>query len=58
MHGLLIAVPSPVAEHRLQGTWAPVAAAPGFLDHGLQSAGSVAVVHGLSRSAACGIFPD
>ena len=26
--------------------------------HGLYSAGSVVVVHGLSCSAACGIFPD
>ena len=42
VRGLLTAVPSPVAEHRLQGTWAPVAAALGFLGHGLQSAGSVA----------------
>ena len=28
------------------------------VQHGLQSAGSVAVVHGLSCSEACEIFPD
>ena len=33
--------------------WASVVVA-----HGLWSAGSVIVVHGLSCSAACGIFPD
>ena len=33
------------------GTWVVVA-------HGLQSAGSVVVAHGLSCSAACGIVPD
>ena len=27
-------------------------------EHGLRSAGSVVVAHGLSCSAACGIFPD
>ena len=27
-------------------------------EHGLQSAGSVVVVHGLSCFAACGTFPD
>ena len=27
-------------------------------EHRLQSAGSVVVAHGPSRSAACGIFPD
>ena len=27
-------------------------------EHGLKSAGSVVVAHGLSCSAACGIFPD
>ena len=36
-----------------QGVWASVVAAPG-----LQSSGSVAVVHGLSCSATCGIVPD
>ena len=48
VHGLLTAVASLVAEHGLQA-------------HGLQQlwhAGSVVVVHGLSCSAACGIFPD
>ena len=48
VHGLLIEVASPVAEHRLQA-------------HGLQQlqhAGSVVVAHGLSCSAACGIFLD
>ena len=46
--GLLIAVASLVAEHGLQA-------------HGLQQlwhAGSVVVAHGLSCSAACGVFPD
>ena len=53
LHGLLIVLASLVAEHRLQGTWASVVAA-----HRLQSVGSVVVAHGLSCSAACGIFPD
>ena len=35
------------------GSWASVVVA-----HGFQRAGSVAVAHGPSRSAACGIFPD
>ena len=35
------------------GTWASV-----VVDRGLQSTGSVVVAHGLSCSAACGIFPD
>ena len=35
------------------GMWASVVVA-----RGLQSAGSVVVVHGLSCSVACGIFPD
>ena len=57
---LLIAVASLVAKHRLMGTQASVIA---FCDSivaapGLQSTGSVAVAHGLSCSAACGIFPD
>ena len=56
VRGLLTAVPSPVAEHRLQGTWAPAAAAHGLMDHGLQGAGSVVVVSGLGCSAARGIF--
>ena len=57
---LLIAMASFVAEHELQ------ARSLQQLQHedsvlvarGLQSAGSVVVVHGLSCSAACGIFPD
>ena len=35
------------------GSWVSVVAA-----HGLWSAGSVVVTHGLSCSAECGIFPD
>ena len=50
---LLIAGLSPVAEHGLEDTQASVIAAPG-----LQSAGLVVAVHGLSCSKACGIFPD
>ena len=34
------------------------AAASLVAEHGLQSTGSVAVVHGLSCSETCGIFPD
>ena len=52
MHRLLSEVSSLASEHGLQGTWGSVVAAPE-----LQSIGSV-VVHGLSCSAACGIFPD
>ena len=51
--GLLIVVASPVEEHRPQGMWASAAAVPG-----LQSTGSVVVVHALSCPVACGIFPD
>ena len=43
VRGPLTVVASPVAEHRLQTP---------------RRAGSVVVAHGLSRSAACGIFPD
>ena len=57
---LLTVVASLVAEHGLQahrlsscGTWASVVVA-----RGLQSTGPVVVAHGLSCSAACGIFPD
>ena len=50
---LLIVVNSPVTKHRLQGTWASVVVAPGS-----QSTGSIGVVHGLSCSVACVIFPD
>ena len=53
MLGLLIAVASLVFEQRLQGAQASVVMAPG-----LQSTGSVAAAHGLSCSAAHGIFPD
>ena len=52
MCGLLFAVAA-LVEHGLKGTWASGAAA-----HGLQSAGSVAVVRGLSCSMTRGIFPD
>ena len=38
---------------RALGAWASVVVA-----HRLYSAGSVVVVHGLSCSVACGIFPD
>ena len=51
--GFLIAVASLAAEHRLSGTQASAAAASGP-----QSTGLIAVVHGLSCSAACGIFLD
>ena len=51
--GLLIAGPSPVAEHGLEDTQASVVAAPR-----LQSSGLVVAVHGLSCSEACGIFRD
>ena len=50
--GLLIAVASLVAEHRLSGVWASAVAAPRF-----QRTGSVVVGHRLSCSMACGIFP-
>ena len=52
-HRLLIVVSSLVVEPRLYGGWASVVVVPG-----LSSTGSVAVVHRLSCSAACGIFPD
>ena len=50
---LLIVVASLVAEHRLQGMPASV-----VVIHGLQSTGSIAVVHGLFCPTACGIFLD
>ena len=60
VHGLLIVVASPAAEHRLQAhglqqLWheGSVVVARGF-----QSTGSAAVAHEPSCSAACGIFPD
>ena len=49
---LLTVAASLVAEHRLRGTRASVAAAPR-----LYRAGIVAVAHGLSCPAAAGIFP-
>ena len=42
-----------VAVHRLL-----IAVASPVAEHGLQSAGSVVLAHGLSCSAACGIFSD
>ena len=57
--GLLIAVAPHVAEHGLQGVreqlWhvGSAAAVPG-----LYSTGSMVMVHRLSCSVACGIFPD
>ena len=48
VHGLLTAAASLVADHGLY--------MPGFQE--LQHVGSVVVVHGLSSSAARGIFPD
>ena len=44
---------SVIAQHGLWGTWALEVAVPG-----LQSTGSILVVHGLRCSVACGIFPD
>ena len=60
VHRLLIAVASLVAEHGLQAhglqqLWHMGSA---VVARGPQSAGSVVVAHGLSCSAACGIFPD
>ena len=51
--GLLTVVASLVEQHSLYIAWASVVVVPG-----LQSTDSVVVVHGLSCSAACGIFPD
>ena len=53
VHRLFIAVASLVAPHGLWGRKASVVAALR-----LWSTGSVVVVHGLSCSAACGIFLD
>ena len=60
VHELLIAVASLVAEHGLQAHRLQQLRHAASVDvaHGLQSAGSVVVVHRLSHSAACGIFPD
>ena len=51
MHGLLIAMASPVAKYWLQGTWASAVAFPR-----LYSTGLVLMAHGHSCSTACGIF--
>ena len=48
VHGLLIAVPSFVVEHRLEGVWASVVAAHGLSSYGI----------GLSCKIPCGIFLD
>ena len=53
VHGLLIAVASPCS-----GAWALGAQASVAVARGLWSAGSVVVEHGLSCSAAHGIFLD
>ena len=60
VHGLLIAVASLVAEHGLQacGLWQLWHTGSVVVARGLQSAGSMVAAHGLSCSAACGIFPD
>ena len=50
---LLLAAASLIAERRLSGARASAAVAPG-----LQSTGSVVVALRLSRSTACGTFPD
>ena len=50
--GLLTAVASLDERHSLYIAWASVVGVPG-----LQSTDSVVVVHGLSCSTACGIFP-
>ena len=53
VHGLLTAVASLAAEHKLWVSQASVAVA-----HGLWGTGTIAVVHGLSCSAPRGIFLD
>ena len=60
VHGLLIVVPSHVAERGLLGVQASAAAAHGsvLLVPGLSSTDSVVVVPGLCCPRACGIFPD
>ena len=59
VHGPLIAVASPAAEHGLQA-WLQQLWHVGsvVVARGLQSTGSVVVAPGLSCSAACGIFLD
>ena len=54
--GLLIAVASVVAKHGFEGAQASVG--PEIVAPELWSTGAVVVVHGLSCSVACGIFPD
>ena len=54
-------VSSLAVEHGLKvhGGFSPCSTEPGqLLCVGSQSAGSVVLVHGLSCSVACGIFPD
>ena len=60
VHVLLIAVASLVVEHRLQahGLHQLWHVSSVVMAHELQSTGSVVVVHRLSCSTACGIFPD
>ena len=53
MYEFLGAVASLIVDHGLEGTWASVVVAPG-----LESTDSVTVVHGLSYSTVCWIFPD
>ena len=53
VHGLLIVVAFLCCGAQALGVWALVVVAPG-----LYSTGSVVVAHGLSCSAACGIFLD
>ena len=59
MHRLLVAVASLAAEHWFQGVWTSVAVGlwlelqgSGVAAHGLQSVGSLVVMHGLSCSMA------
>ena len=60
VRGLLIAVASLVAEHRLQVRRPQQLWCVGLVvvAHRLQSTGSVVVAHGLSCSVACGILLD
>ena len=58
--GLLMAVASFIAEQGLQGAWNSVGAAGGFGIWGSWALGFwlCSLAHGLSCSAACGLFPD
>ena len=60
VHGLFIAVASLVAEYGLQARGLQQLWHVGsvVVARGLQSTGTVVVVHGLSCSVACGIFPE